>query len=108
MELLYCECLTSDLWGDKINSVHPSVLTEQGRFFPSTVQKTVASATGLSYGKGRGSKIGQKGRGGSNNVSASVVEDRGQRNLSMGDQRQSSTKSLLYKAVAESAQVKAS
>lgn len=40
--------------------------------------------------KGGGSKIRQKGRGGSNNVSLSVAEDRGQHNLSTQHQRQSS------------------
>lgn len=42
--------------------------------------------------RGGGQKLDKKAGGGSNNVSLSMVEDRGQRNLSTEDQTQSSTK----------------
>ena len=55
-------------------------------FLYSTIQKTVASATRQRVmERGWGSKIRQKARGGSNNVSMSVEEDRGQHNLSTED-----------------------
>lgn len=62
----------------------------------STKDSGLGSRAELRTGQEGGSK-GQKSRGGSHNVSGSVVEDRGQHKLSGEDQRQSCSKACCTK-----------